>query len=680
MTQPELVAPISAPFDVDHSGASSGGSVTQSVFTNKKVNVVLDELNFLVWKQQVLLAVCSLRLEKLLTGALKPPSATVRSANGTMVENKAYEVFVAQDSALASWLLSTISTSLLPQFVEADTAAEIWSIILRFFASRSTTTVMSLHYKLRSLKKGDMSMRAYVSQVKEICNALASSGSPISDLETIATILNGLSVEYQPFVAVITASREPFTLDAAISVLLDAEVQLSSFNPLSDISSTLNVVQASVATLDTAKEGSTTATRPYRQASTGRGRSGRMRLQCQLCGKLGHLVDRCWHRFDENFVPVTARSKDSSKSEVNSVFVANHDLDSHGCSCHCAGAGSSISSDGISASAKSPQVNLVAAKDDHWFIDSGASHHVSPNQDLSQGGAAYYGPGKLTVGNGMSLPILHVGNGNLHSSSRPLHLHNVLHVPSVTKNLISVSKLARDNNIFLEFHAKSCLARDEDTRAMLLTGDVVDGLYRFSSSVSLLSACSKQPVVEANVAVKSDSLYTLWHRRLGHPAHESLVQTMASGDISLVPGVEKLWTVGRETTACPAAPEEMVHTTISNGDECETVSHTADRVADIPEPSAGSSLSPLATDARLQVTRESPSPTDSFNAPLTRDLSAVSESAQNMANLDMALEGASADRVSSSASDVNLDGISNVSPEAIDPEVVHPGVATNLFV
>ncbi|KAL4325113.1 hypothetical protein GQ457_11G022720 [Hibiscus cannabinus] len=534
MTQPELV-----PVSFGQSGGSSGGaSVVQNVFTNKKVNVVLDEFNYLVWKQQVLLAVRSLRLEKLLTGSLTAPPVTVRSADGTMVENEAYEVFVAQDSALASWLLSTISPSLLPQFVGAETAAAIWSIVLRFFASRSTTTVMSLHYKLHSLKKGDMSMRAYISQIKEICNALASSGSPISDLETIATILNGLSIEYQPFVAVITASREPFTLDAAISVLLDAEVQLSSFNPLSEISSTLNVVQASVATLDINKEGNSAATRPYRQSASGRGKSGRMRLQCQLCGKLGHLVDRCWHQFDENFVPIIARSKESSKSEVNSIFVTESDLGVHSCSCHSTGAGLPAGSDGIPA-ATSPQVNLVAA-DDHWFMDSGASHHVSPDPGSSQASAAYYGPGKLTVGNGVSLPILRVGDSVLNSSSRTLRLHNVLHVPSITKNLISVSKLARDNNVFLEFHARSCLVRDEDTKAVLMTGDVVDGLYRFDSSASCFSNSNNKPVAEANVAVQSN--------KCANSATEPQCTKVAvSGTIPVVPGVEKLWNAEHET-------------------------------------------------------------------------------------------------------------------------------------
>ncbi|GMI71657.1 hypothetical protein like AT1G34070 [Hibiscus trionum] len=202
---------------------SAGLTMMSKSFTNKRVTIVLDESNFLMWKQQVLLAVRSLRLEKLLTGELKPPPATVTAANGSSAENEAYEVFVAQDSALASWLLSTISSHLLSEFVGADTAAEIWATVLQYFSSRSTTTVMSLHYKLRSVNKGDSSMRMFVSQVKEICNALAACGSPIFDLEKIATILNGLPLEYQPFVAVITSSQQPFTLDAAISVLFDAE-------------------------------------------------------------------------------------------------------------------------------------------------------------------------------------------------------------------------------------------------------------------------------------------------------------------------------------------------------------------------------------------------------------------------------------------------------------------------
>ncbi|GMJ10563.1 hypothetical protein HRI_004725500 [Hibiscus trionum] len=66
-------------------------------------------------------------------------------------------------------------------------------------------------------------MRAYISKVKEICDALASVGKPMSTTEHITLILNRLPPEYRPFVAVITASRERFTLDVVTGTLIDAE-------------------------------------------------------------------------------------------------------------------------------------------------------------------------------------------------------------------------------------------------------------------------------------------------------------------------------------------------------------------------------------------------------------------------------------------------------------------------
>ena len=33
----------------------------------------------------------------------------------------------------------------------------------------------------------------------------------------------------------------------------------------------------------------------------GRGRASNRRIYCQLCGKSGHFVVKCYHRFDKNF-------------------------------------------------------------------------------------------------------------------------------------------------------------------------------------------------------------------------------------------------------------------------------------------------------------------------------------------------------------------------------------------
>ncbi|KAL4362555.1 hypothetical protein GQ457_04G005370 [Hibiscus cannabinus] len=60
----------------------------------------------------------------------------------------------------------------------------------------------------------------------EICDLLATCGSKVSEVEQIATILNGLPVEYEAIIAVLTASREPYSLEAATDVLVDAEARM----------------------------------------------------------------------------------------------------------------------------------------------------------------------------------------------------------------------------------------------------------------------------------------------------------------------------------------------------------------------------------------------------------------------------------------------------------------------
>jgi histone deacetylase 1/2 len=82
-----------------------------------------------------------------------------------------------------------------------------------------------------------------------------------------------------------------------------------------------------------------------------------------------------------------------------------------------------------------------------------------------------------------------------------------MHVPSTKKNLVSVHRLASDNNGFLEFHSDFFLIKDRDTRSILLEGPCRKGLYPLPSS-----STSKQVLGVNKVLVDR------WHSCLGHPA------------------------------------------------------------------------------------------------------------------------------------------------------------------
>ena len=73
-------------------------------------------------------------------------------------------------------------------------------------------------------------------------------------------------------------------------------------------------------------------------------------------------------------------------------------------------------------------------------------------------GSEYKGSKQVYASNGKGMSIVHVGQSLLYStlSNSTFKLHNLLHVPTITKNLINVSKFARDNNVFCEFHPNTC--------------------------------------------------------------------------------------------------------------------------------------------------------------------------------------------------------------------------------
>jgi hypothetical protein len=110
--------------------------------------------------------------------------------------------------------------------------------------------------------------------------------------------------------------------------------------------------------------------------------------------------------------------------------------------------------------------------------------------------------------------ISHIGSIAIHTPCRQLQLNKILHVPQVSKNLVSVHHLASDNNVFLEFHPCFFCIKDLDSRNILLKGPCRGGLYHLPPSSFGKLACGVNKF--ACGAMKPS--IGRWHSRLGHPA------------------------------------------------------------------------------------------------------------------------------------------------------------------
>ena len=161
--------------------------------------------------------------------------------------------------------------------------------------------------------------------------------------------------------------------------------------------------------------------------------------------------------------------------------------------------------------------------DSAWYPDSGATDHITADLDNLQISHEYSGNDQVRVGNGMAIPILHIGDTSFITPSRLLHLRDVFHVPKMTKNLLSLARFTADNDAYFEFHPRYCVLKDRATKQELLHGTLVDGLYR-------LDVAPASPSLRTALTGERTTL-TTWHHRLGHPSGARVSRVLSTFEL-----------------------------------------------------------------------------------------------------------------------------------------------------
>ena len=308
--------------------------------------------------------------------------------------------------------------------------------------------------------------------MKARANDLMAAGQAISDDELILYILGGLGPEFESIIVNLT-SRESLTLQEVQYLLQTYEMKLEnlSASAMLDISNSTaaNMVHKESQSVFSGHLGfqynnrgrnfNLGRVRSYSQTGSNNtpqqfggdkayqqfGRFGKP--MCQICGKAGHIALKCYHRFDLSYQTTFASASHvfhNDSSESREAYVA------------------------------SPHI----VQDEAWYLDSGATHHVTANGELLVSKSEYSGTGTLTIGDGSKLPISHIGTATL-PSPKSLALKNILLVSSIAKNLISISKFTRDNNVIVEFSLKGPVEATEEASR-----------YEYSSSSNHLLSLS----------------------------------------------------------------------------------------------------------------------------------------------------------------------------------------------
>ncbi|XP_015167476.1 uncharacterized protein [Solanum tuberosum] len=300
--------------------------------------------------------------------------------------------------------------------------------------------------------------------MKSIADNLAAAAQPVKDDHLNLYILSGLGPNYDALVVSVTSRAEAISIAYLHELLLSHETRLESLNLIEQGLAQVNLTIRNSNTSQKKENGfrkNTISNNNNGRFGRGRGRGrGRYNMghgqshnptgssQCQVCNKYGHTTLTCYHRFNHAY-------QTSSNTQM-ATFIA--------------------------------QPNTVS--DPAWYPDFGATNHLTNDLNNVTIRGDYSGNEQIVVGNGTGLPIYHIGDSKLLSSSRSQHLKNILFVSEITKSLLSVAQFTVDNNVFFEIHPYFCLVKDRATGRSYWKGDLKMASTGFSPLADLIYAHS----------------------------------------------------------------------------------------------------------------------------------------------------------------------------------------------
>ncbi|KAL5738223.1 hypothetical protein ACOSP7_030984 [Xanthoceras sorbifolium] len=162
-----------------------------------------------------------------------------------------------------------------------------------------------------------------------------------------------------------------------------------------------------------------------------------------------------------------------------------------------------------------------SVNDQAWYVDSGATNHVTADLNNLSLKQEYRGNDKLVIGDGNHLHISNIGHSTIQTHTTPyhqLHLKNILHVPSITKNLLSISKLTKDNNAFAEFHDNGCMCKSPKSNKHNVNNVHVSVQNICNNESTRLCSQEATAMPKYNVLLAAKTNALIWHAKLGHPA------------------------------------------------------------------------------------------------------------------------------------------------------------------
>ncbi|XP_074310396.1 uncharacterized protein LOC141646388 [Silene latifolia] len=460
---------------------------------------------------------------------IDPPKGAVINKDGKWTR---LDVIVKQ------WIYATISLDLLHTILKPGaTAKEAWDRLKDIFNDNKNSRAVHLEQEFSQVHMDNYpNVSAYCQAVKMLADQLDNVGAPVSEERLVLRLIGGLSKGYDTVASVIQQrdplpqfykARSMLTLEesrqnknnATVSdsaLLANNETRGDNSNRSSDSNSNRNNNQ------NNSNRNKGNRGKNYRGKGHGGGGSSSNRDSSKQQGngqQQQQQGNRAWA-----WVPLT-RPPWQQQQQAWAVPPCPYPTSGWAPPAPNRGPGilgphpqafiAQSPSAGVPQGALVPtdiaaamQTMTLQQPDENWYLDTGASSHMTSNEGTLVSYFNLSNGRKIIVGNGTEIPILGCGAKTLPSPMPPLLLKNVLHAPNIIKNLVSVRKLTTDNNVSVEFDPFGFTVKDLRTGKPLLRRSSTGDLYPLFKAPT---PTSTSPQALAVITAPT------WHDRLGHP-------------------------------------------------------------------------------------------------------------------------------------------------------------------
>ncbi|TYK11079.1 Beta-galactosidase [Cucumis melo var. makuwa] len=469
-------------------GSSTGN------FSGEKLN----GQNYFSWSQSIKMFLEGRYQFGFLTGEI------VRPPPGDALER----LWKGEDSLIRSMLINSMEPQIGKPLLYATTAKDLWDTTQTLYSKRQNASrLYTLRKQVHNCKQGTLDVTTYFNKLSllwqemDLCRETvwdtpndSTQYAKLEEADRVYDFLAGLNPKFDNVCGRILGQRP---LPSLMEVCFEVRLEEDRTNAMG------------VLTTPTIDSAAFSARSSNHDSDKNNGKSIPV---CEHCKKQWHTKDQCWKLHGRP--PGGKKRSSNEKQNSGRAYISE-----------TTPASTSQSTDPTVSQTKTPTLGAIAQSGmpqslglisvdgkNPWILDSGATDHLTGSSEHFISYAPCAGNEKIRIADGSLAPI--AGKGQIVPFDG-FALQNVLHVPKLSYNLLSISKITRELHCKAIFLPESVYFQDMSSGRTIGTARHSRGLYILDDDTSC-SSLSRVSLLSSYFST-SEQDCMLWHFRLGHP-------------------------------------------------------------------------------------------------------------------------------------------------------------------